>query len=992
LNKIVILLVSLFFGVVCFAQAEADMLFATGNNYLQLENYERAAVEFGKIVDSYPKYERIGITYFLLGETYRSLDNTEKALLNYRQVATKQLGEDAASIEIRARSHYSVATLSEKVGDYQNAERFYDYFLTLIPKILPELSVEDAVIWEKTADSARFLRAEVLYEKLNRLDDAIIAYNKVIETTKDDNVKYWSMYKIADTYLRKGDNPENNRQAVACLEQIPIESEAGFYAQYFAAHTLIYGNGSTVNDAVRAIPIIERVLSLENMNANIRTETKIMLAAAYIKTDQLNYAMLAYNNIFEDLDTKSAVTKERYNIILIQAGNLAYQLKDYRKAIKYYSELYVVGNKTENDTAKFWALNSYYKIAVQSSAVDDYKVAIDYGVEYAATLTVNDSRSAIVYEIIANCFEANYELGVTDNKEDAIRYYTYILNQYPKTESARNAKIGIDRLTRDMTAEELLHITEGVPDIGDNFDVKLNYSVKAFSEGDYDSAINATRDILSGETDQKLMIEASYILAASLQNSGRYANAIEVYRSVVNNFAGINEEIITLSLYGLCSSYINTSQYILAVPIARQLQNRLYSASENTNKIDEELTRKLYLAAALQGNRQYDNAEELYMDILASSQTSKQAESALLNMGYLQEIKNNYSLAEDYYNKFIQNFSNSQNVDIAFYRKGIIAFEAKDYNTAIDSLKRITFDSKYYKDALYNLAWSYKETNNTNQANNVYAAFIEKYPDDALSAEIYYQFGENMYDIDPAFAKECFIASLHLISFSNQAEAISYLIGVKFYDDFKDYSLASEAYEYYIANYRGYENYTPALFWSASSLENAGKDFDKAINRYRQYINTTIGSDSWALSLDAETNIGNILLKSRDYDGAIAQFNNAMKKCSSALNSNNEQLKTRANILTAKLYYQLGECYFALGDYNNAIDEYVRGTVTKYEPYYSLSQLKMAICSAELGDMKNATATLRLLAQTSEAEKSKGIELEGAKMINEVAKKYNIQL
>ena len=966
-----------------FAQNEttAAKLFETGYTFMITENHAKAIVDFEKIVSATPNFSRIGETYYLLGECYSKTGNDAKAIASYRQVGAKLTANDARSVELRARAHYAIAKLSEKAKDYVVAERYCGNFLALAPKVIENaVKKEDKDAWQQAATEMRYLRAEILANNLKRPEDAENEYKEIIKSMPDSEIAYWCEYRIAVMHFEKGNTAQNNSIAILHLENIPLKSDAGVSAHSLLAYLLVYGAGNTVKNGEKAVPILQAMIADRNVEPAVKIESKVMLAHAYLNAKDFTHANGIYSELINDMKGNS-----RYAAVALQAGHLAYQTDDFILAIKDYKLALANGDEVEQESANYWLLQSYYMRSLATDSPADARDGVMYGKEFIKTAKLKDERLQPAYEKLALLSEMLYESGVEAARTDAINYYNFTLVHYPNSYFSAVARDAISRLTKEMSPTELLDITGKMPPSIADFDIKLNYALQMFEEENYLETVKATRELLAKETDKQISLEARYLLGAALQSLGQYSQAAAEYKIVVDGAKSMNDELLTLANYGITTSYIDSEQYILAVPAARALLVSPMQVTGALEVLDEENTRKLYLATALHGNKQYDEAEKLYLEIMDSAINSKQAESAALNLAYLEDARGNYEKAVTYYADFLSAYPTSAYVGVATFRKGNLELELGRNTAAINTLKKVDKDSANYRDALYSIAWGYKDMGDEQTANIYYAEFAKNFDNDPLTAECCYQLGLSYIDFDKSLAKEYFAKSFEALPASNQKEVLSYALGTNFYY-INEYALAVDAYNYYINNFRNKENFMGALFWSADSLEKSEKDFNMAYVRYKMYAdNTTANSDALGLSLDARLGLGRVSAKLGNGERSLQELRAAIVYAEQAANSKNELLKERAAMLPANIQYLIGEHYLALGNYQTALEEYVKVTIYRYEPHYSLSYAKMATCYALMGNKRNAQDTLKTLRQIAP-------ESDGAKLIPEIVAKYDLQL
>ncbi len=198
-----------------------QIYYELGKLYYLSQKYEDALFMFKRAVCLWPRYSYVyhylGLTYFQLGEYSKAIEAFKKAIL----------------YENNYKSHYALASVYEKTGQYRLAQREYKQAIVLNPRLKDKIKIKSISLSQRS--TARGLNKEVkefishwLYLWQKRKFNEYAACYSAHFYTKGKNLRKWLEWKRHLFATRKNVNVKIdnlriipvNKIIMACFDQV----------------------------------------------------------------------------------------------------------------------------------------------------------------------------------------------------------------------------------------------------------------------------------------------------------------------------------------------------------------------------------------------------------------------------------------------------------------------------------------------------------------------------------------------------------------------------------------------------------------------------------------------------------------------------------------------------------------------------------------------------------------------------------------------------
>jgi TolA-binding protein len=974
-------------SVACAAPTPADTTFATANQFFKIGNDQQAAQEFQRFLTDYPRDTRGPQAAFMLGYSLQQLQKPAKALKAYTAVINKT-GSDAAA-ELRANTHYQMAECYRTLKDDEKAAAEYAYFLALNSQLAPARKDSATVTeWQAMAVNAHYWRAMCL-SRLSRAQDdeaaAVQEYASVLTLAPQDPLAPWASLGIGIIEL----NRTHYTAAITAFQRVSQDYSTSEIA---GEATVMLGLAYTGRaeqatespakhaDEQQAITILSTALNLDHVTDASKQQAALALAGAYYAEKDYPHAASAFTRAITFMDPAS---REAVDTRMRLAHTL-YTAQQYADASKEYAR--IAANKTEPSLAHeawFWYANCRYQLATMKQNVQDFADAAAAAERFLTPPGDRDERAAQACLLQAVCYEELTNRGQA-LREKATATYTRILQQWPASSEAAQARTGIMRLAHALTPLQLKVLSGNLPSGAVMWDVGLQLAYKEYQDGHYAATLTAARQVLDGKPQGETLAQTAYLLGASQQKLGHAKEAQSYFQQVVA--ATPNGVLAPYAQQALVLLQLDARNYPDAVTAAQALVKAPTLAKDDAGIAEERSERLMYLAAAYQGNQQLLEAEATYRKVTADYPHATQAPMARLNVARLADMRKDTLAAIAGYQDFLVQYPDDELAPDAFYQLGVLYSAQKDDQKAISAFQNVPESSPLADQAAYGIAWAYWDQQQFTQANAQFARITEKFPKSPFAAESWYHLGQaQMQRKEYLSAMGAFSNGLDLLEMNGHdalVPLLAFQLGTCAYQ-VEQYALAANAFGKVVANYPTNQYADESLFWKAMSLEQQGPaQAASAREAYLLYL-TTYPTQAYAA--DAAVGAGRMALASGQYATARADLQKAASVCASVEQSKDPKLSERAKSLEAEVQFTIAQSYFAEKNYTRALKEFAAVSIYKYDPWYSRAYLQMARCSALLGDKTNAASTLQLLQRIAP-------DSDAAKQVKDVAKELGLQM
>jgi len=527
-----------------------------GHTYLKLGLYERAKEKYNSLLSG--RYNNAGILG--LGDVFYATRNLDKALAEYKKLEKNENLKDEAVM---------------RIGRIYFEKKLYEEALSWFDKLATK--------------EAKLMAANTLYE-VGRYDKAKDKYLSIYEETKDEE----ALYRASLSLCKKKD--------LDAAEDLALKYINKSYKKYLPHIHLILGE--VYYERANYPKAIEEYRTASEDETTQR-EGLLGLAYAYKKNKEKTNA----------INTLITLT-ERYpeNGILHRAAELAYSLKEYEKAVVWYSRI----EGADFDIGKVYFDMGRYEEAIESFEVFTREFPMNKRAGEAQFLTGVAKRrtgdfsgsietlddllrlypsSDYVYNATILIGDSYFDMGRYDNANASYKKALALLPR-PLPKDAILAINGIiDAEYRARGLGSALSLASSYvktnPHISDDIYIKIGDLT--YQDGDYRKAAEYYNAVKS----QKLLSRALYWQGMSYCSLGNKERAIEVLTRLVREFP--DEETTVKALLILSDIYIERGNF-------KEAKECLVRANSN-----EAL---LKLAEVYAEERNYRDAERILKNLI----------------------------------------------------------------------------------------------------------------------------------------------------------------------------------------------------------------------------------------------------------------------------------------------------------------------------------------------------------------------------------------
>ncbi|HET6527562.1 MAG TPA: tetratricopeptide repeat protein, partial [Balneolaceae bacterium] len=402
------------------------------------------------------------------------------------------------------------------------------------------------------------------------------------------------------------------------------------------------------------------------------------------------------------------------------------------------------------------------------------------------------------------------------------------------------------------------------------------------SESQYKAATTAFEILKERYPNHEMTRRIGTALGESYYQQGKYKKAIEALRAAIPY---LNEKLISKAVYLIAESYNYLNNFDEA--------STYYLRYINLNKGTDKVRRAHYgLGWVYHKQKIYHWAADEFGK--AAQGTGKLARKALYYKAVNEKLGSRYAKAMDTFREFGERYKEGFWVEKAYYEWAITAYEMGNYSEAIQVLLPLVRNEE-------NLEWEGKIYNLLGQAyfaNGEYTRAIRAF-----------EAAGQVTDVDPAVKRQARFQKAWVL-YRNQAYEEAQSIFESLNEQFPNTKLGKEA-----------------LFWSADAYYHmedygpAGAQFAEFIQRYPNH----------ELTGPANYSLGWSRFKMGNYSGAVQPFITFLQKYEPpeiALYPYDTDTKLR-----------IGDSYYAIGDYENAIKYYSKAIGAEPGGDYAMFQI-----------------------------------------------------
>ncbi|NUM80429.1 tetratricopeptide repeat protein [bacterium] len=902
------------------AQMEmGDLYFTSGQFDPAVKTYESLAAT---AADSLLALE----AGFKLALAYERTNNLSKANDRYLTLID-QYSQNSGGFKFIALAHLKLAINYETLKKFREAAAYYDLFIKAFPK------------YEKL-DRVYYRRARLLQSELKDYQEALLTYTAMNKFYPKSRLSDQGQFYLGKAYAQNGqiDN------AAAIFNQFKLdfpgselianaESELEYLKNYFGGS----GSGGTL-------------------------ESIIYLLGSVIEEKPKDQVSFAYGKLFFD------------------------QLKDYKGAASLFRKVQAVTKDRDlQEEASYYTALSFEKLSKKSaefksyadSAVAEFKLLtggkyadiaalaiVEHSLENITDSKERALKSKVYYTGLLDRYPAStlrdqlllklgqslWELGeikpkikITETKSDK--------DKKDSTESKKQFNSAIECF------EEIIRSYPSSSVIDDAYFKRV---LCLAATGQTDALAKALNDYLGGFPRGKNVAHAKYMQARIKEQKREYAAAITIYNELINQY--YYTVFADSAAQGIGNNYLLTQQYELAIAA---YQNSLQLGKDEFADVDILNVQATphnpidyNIALSYEKLNNITRAVEYYESYLFPDKKGDFAPQALFALGKIYEDKQDRLNAIRYYGTLSDQYSNSELGFNALNRIAEIQFDAQNYAEAKKAYQTLSKLSKNISEQLIldsrAIICTYR-LGTVNLTTEMEKAFNKKYEKDKnlkmllynANAEFLYELGHYyQYDklkYEPAFKtykdllddyKNVGIAAdalfeMGVIRFNEGKSKEGFEIFQQVPQKYPDSEILSKVYLRSAIEAFKLEQVQTAIDACKIALQHpkikpqdakVGTDFlikvykaagfyENALLLIQQYLDRFPDDDPVNL-FSKRIDIGVMHKNLKAYDRAIEYLK--------------DLIKTASGEDEAEIQYNIAETYFAMGNFEQALLEYLR--------------------------------------------------------------------
>jgi len=763
--------------------------FENGQSFYALGEYELAAKEYYKIVKFHHKavdVNRVTVkinemelpiraaAWYQLGNSYKKLGDYDKAISCFRKVTE----EPGVPENFRATVQYQIADTRFYQRLYGKAGKEYARFVEMFPN-------------SALVDKAYFYQGFSLF-KAKKYDEAIKVFSDMLAKYPDSKYAPDAQFRIATCYYEQGEYEKAIEEAQRLLERYP-KSVAIADASYLMATSY-----ESLGQYDKAIEVYQKVIDLydtmyELLRASFREGKNVdfenylrlfnssFLKIADIYRERMGDFQKAYETYVraqetvEEYDSKAKIQK------LI--GDNYQKWGKYDKAIEAYRR--VITNYPQSPylpQAQFYIGEAYYYWAKHEENKGNYEEAKKKYEEaikaYQAVL--EDYPDADTKLLAQALYSAGWSAEQLGDRERAIRFYTQVVERYPRSPSAPVCMLRLGRVAYDSgkyaDAEryyrQMIEKYPDAPEVGDAYyylglvlrkkgekDEALEMFSKVpetagqsyvaarlamaslYAEMEKPEKAEAVLTDLEGKVSGNPQLEA----LMHFQMGQLYLGQLEDYRKAVQHYTVVIErfpksDYVLDSYYGRGAAYHKLLEFEKAIEDYRHI---LKSPGADPQMVDKT---KLALALVYSAVDRGREAEALLQDV-AKSQDRTLAQAARVQLVALAE-KESPEDAIRIYNQLLSQAQDDVERSMVLARLANVYFKLGRYQESIETALRLTKVSKKEESiasGYYIAGNAYMKMKRYLEAIAQYKKVVEEYPTTLVAPGALFQMGAAYY-------------------------------------------------------------------------------------------------------------------------------------------------------------------------------------------------------------------------------------------------------
>jgi|GEM_PF-280375 len=882
---------------VVWSKFREESLFALGLIYFDAGRYAFCRKNHLLLIYQYPGSDYVGSAMYWIGESYAAEDRLDEAVDFLFQAI-----EDRSSSRFRDHALYALASVYEKMGDYQNAVKYYDQLLTYYSGSPLALQAQVRIgvcyfylkdyynaILELNNPALQDLSGEKLAEALYLLanshyrieeySNAEKTYLEIIErfprSANYQNAQYglaWSLfqqskYNQAYNYfnvLSQGDDSiavksfiwkgESKRYAGNPNEALAIFED---FLKRYPDHP----SASLVESLIGLIYFDQNryELSSQYLTNATSSDDPVTRAKAFTMLGEIELRKKNYVKARGNFEPAIRITHSESDVhlrALLGMGVSLFHLGDYEMASEYLRQAETISPTFEADKINFYMAEIYFSLAKYQEALSRYNM-------------IRSSEPDYLKQVMYSKGYCHFNLGSYSN---AAYQFSEFLERYPDDMRATDARLRLADSyfgSRNFAAASRIFkqlFQSGSYSTDDPY-AYYQYAQALYKSGETNAAITEFRNIQQKFSNTKYGENSLFTVGFIRFQEGEFKEAINDYRNVLQIYK--KSSLAPTVYYSIGDAYFNLGMY--------------------------------------------DSAIVNYRNVLTRYPSSGYVFDAINGIQYSYVAMGKHEEAVSLIDRFVNQNPNMEFSDQILFKKGEIYYSQRDYNNAKSS----------------------------------YQEFLVRYPRSSLVPEAYYWLGKSSQNLKQDEEAIFYFNKVFESYPGSETAAVSVIELGKMYELTGNYQAAIDVLEQASSKLKDSPRLPEVLYIKGTiyikmeDIQNAYGTFEELVMYHRE----TIFADR------AKIEMGLIDLATGRYENANKNFLEVSVK--------------RTDDLGARAQYYYGISLFEQGRYTEAITALVRVRTifSQYEPWLSRSYILLGDCYVKLNDKRQAEEMYRVVVQ-----------------------------
>jgi TolA-binding protein len=880
---------------VVWSKFREESLFTLGLIYFDIERYALSKKNHLVLIYQYPNSDYIGSAMYWIGESYAAEGKLDEAIDFLTQAI-----EDKSSNRFRDHSLYALASVYEKIQDYQNAVKYYDQLLTYHSSSPLALQAQ--------------VRIGVCYFYLKDYYNSILELNNpILQDLPKENLAE-ALYLLANSHYRVEEYSNSANTYSEIIDRFPLSpvfrnaqyglawsyfQQSKYNEAYTVFNNLSQGDDSTAiksfiwkgeskrysgntnealiifEDFLKSYPnhpsasLVESLIGLIYFDQNKFELSSQYLANATSSDDPVTRAK-AFTMIGEIELRKKNYIKARGNFepairiteaendvhqrALLGMGVSLYHLGDYENAAENLRQAENINPSFEPDKINFYMAESYFSLGKYQEALSRYNSIRSSEVDYVKQVTYSKGY-------------CHFNLGSYSN---AAYQFAEFVEQYPDDIRITDAKLRLADSyfgSKNFAASSKIfkQLFQSGKYSSDDPYAYYQYAQALYKSGETNAAINEFRNLQKKFPDSKYAESSLFTVGFIKFQEGEFKDAINDYRYVLQIYK--NSALTPAVFYSIGDAYFNLGMY--------------------------------------------DSAIVNYRNVLTRYPSSEYVFDAINGMQYSYVALGKSDEAINLIDRYTSQNPNLKFSDLIFFKKGEIYYSQRDYQNAKTS----------------------------------YQEFLVKYPKSSFVPEAYYWLGKSSQNLKQDDEAIFYFNKVFESYPGSESAAVSVIELGKLYEANGNYQASVDVLEQASTKLKDSPRLPEVLFIKGTAyikLDNVQKAYG-TFEELAMYHRETIFADQ------AKFEMGLIDMATGRYDVADKNFLDVAEK--------------RTDYLGARSQYYYGLSLFEQGRTTETISALVRVRTfySQYEPWLSRSYLLLGDCYVKLNDKRQAEEMYRVV-------------------------------